>query len=261
MPSSQAKKHAPRATRQKRMKHAFHLLQPFFQFAALIIVVLAFVRCSPLAPSTDKAHLLGGDGPGILSNNVLSEAEEQAIAENMKNVKALKTQVLSETDFREITNNVKSSDDSIDEATAASIFAEQSAQSRNRGMKRLYVNLTADQSKGLIAGKTVRLNLKQLFTNTSERARLKLVKGLRAALVRKDLKATGIFVMPDATMKRVQGGFDDLSFILDVAISAPSDANAYVQASRSNIDGLDDSNATLLDAAAKEALNLAIVLE
>lgn len=252
MPAKATKK-APKASRKKRAVFTFHLVQPFFQFAALLLVVLAFTRCSPLAPSADKASLLNG-GPGGLG--VQSAAVEQTIAASLQDVSSREAQLVSETEFRKVTEDVKSADDALDERAAKSIFARRDgAGMLSRKPKILFLNLSAEQSQALLKDGKVRLNLSERLS-ARDSARSVFVRNLKNEQKRGKLGATAYLVMPDSVMKR--GTFRDLSLEVKVAFGAPSDEESYLELSRAESEEID---ATLLDAALRDLRSLAIVLE
>ena len=249
MPAKPRKPAAPKASRQKRAAFTFHLLQPFFQFGALLLVLLAFTRCSPLAPSTDKAGFMEGNGPAGLA--LKSEALEQTIQASLRDVSSREAKLISETEFRKVTEDVKSADDTLDESTAKSIVDR-----RTKKSKILFLTLSPEQAQGLVKEGKVRISLNERLSGACGGAKSLLVRHLKTEQRKGKLDAVGYLVMPDAVMKR--GTHDDLSLELKISFGAPSDEEAYLQISRAESD---EGDASLLEGALRDLRNLAIVLE
>lgn len=263
MPSSNTKKRAPKTSRKKKAVFTFHLLQPFFQFLALVAVMIAFTRCSPLAPSTDKAGFGSNSGPIATGPAAAGAVLEQAIQESLAEVSSHDAKIVSETEFRNLTEGTLSADDSIEERDAKSLFDQ-----RRRGMglrrpgKILYVTLPADRLATLVKDGKIRVDLNERLARANDKGRHAFYKNLLKLRQDNSLDATGYLVMPDSTMKRVQNGFDELSLPLKVSFGAPSEEQAYLEIRRDDEESAaDETNAALLDAAVREARSLAIVLE
>lgn len=256
---------APRASAKKRAVFTFHLLQPFFQFVALMIVMLAFARCSPLAPSTDKEYGLGGgghSGGGGLSGAVLfsSAAEAQALEKSLSPIGSGKAAVISETDFRRQTEDVKSADDSLDDASVKFLLDRQARRKGARAGKLLFLNLSPEQTASLIKEGKLRLDLGARLVSAPDSARGLFVSGLETAQRRKNLRASSFLVMPDGVAR--SGQYQDLSLPVRVAFGAPVAGKGFLELSyQPSDDASSDANATLLDAALRDARALAITLE
>jgi len=259
MPAQPKKAAAPKASRKKRAAFTFHLLQPFFQFAALLLVLLAFTRCSPLSPSTEKAGYMQGSGGGNAGGTVAFKAAalEQAIQSSLHELSTREAKLVSETDFRANTEDVKSADDAIDERATKSIFDRRDgAGMLTRKPKILFLTLSPEQTQAVLKEGKVRLNLSDRLSGARGGARSLLVRHLKSEQKRGKLDATGYLVMPDSVMKR--GAAPDLSLELVVSFGAPSEEESYLEISRGETE---ETDATLLEAALRDLSSLAIVLE
>ncbi|RYZ96259.1 MAG: hypothetical protein EOP11_23735 [Proteobacteria bacterium] len=256
MPSKQPKKRAPKASRKKRASFTFHLLQPFFQFLALIIVMLAFARCSPLSPSVDKASFMEGNN-GVGRTALRSEALEQTIQASLKEVSSGEAKIVSESAFRKVTEDVKSADDSLDEAAAKSIFKRRDQTGvLAKKPKILFLNLNPELAASLMRDGKVRINLNERLSASDARAKKALIRAIQKEQLSGQLDANGYLVMPDLVIKR--GALDALSVELKVSFGAPSEEESYIEVSHIESGDVD---ATLLDAALRDLRSLAIVLE
>ena len=262
MPSSNAKKRAPKASRKKAV-FTFHLLQPFFQFLALVAVMFVFTRCSPLAPSTDKAGFGSNSGTSSSTGGAAAAAVlEQSIQESLAEVSSHDAKIVSETEFRKVTEGTLSADDAIEERDAKSLFEQRRRGLGRRAGKLLFVTLPTDRVATLVKDGKIRIDLNERLSRAHEKGRRAFYKNLNKLREDGALDATGYLVMPDTTMKRVQNGFDDLSLSLKVSYGAPTEEQAFLEIRRVDDEASsDETNAALLDAAVREAQALAIVLE
>lgn len=270
MPAKHAASHAknakasPRRTpATKRWLHTFYLVQPVLQFLAIVIMVLAFTRCSPLAPSTLK------EGPQAVkteptenaSQNAEALAREEAIQKSLKEVDQTPLQITAEEDVNDLAKSVPHLETPADEATIKNIFEKRKALLAHNRPKILFITLTEEQRAAFFQHGSLRLDVSEKLRFV-EKAKTTFLKNMQKTVNDKAVGASLHIVLPDATMQRVNGAFNDLEIQIKVSLGLPSDDKLFLQIERMPEDAAHaQDNAVLLDAALQEALGFVILLE
>lgn len=260
---AKSKKRAPKASRKKVWVHTFYLLQPFMQFFALVAAVLIFARCSPLAPSTDRAG--GGvQDPVVLGSSAQANAAalEQEITANMQELNSSQLEVVSQSEIEQIADGAPHADQAIPEAGVRVLFARRGMLNFGKSARKiLFLPLSAENQEALFRDNHIRLDLGARLKNQSkEKAVELLLSKMKHASKASDLGAAAYLVLPDASMQRANGAFSGLNLTLRISLSVPADDRAYLEINRENA-SLSPNDAALLSAALADQYQLAILLE
>jgi hypothetical protein len=262
MPAKAKPSRAPKTTRRKVWVHSFYLLQPFVQFFALVAVLLIFTRCSPLAPSTNKGSALQSAAPVVGGSSGLAEAEalEQSFLANLKELSTSEMEIISETDQETLASSAPHADVSISEPEVRSLFEKRNKRF-SRHQRVLFLPLDHAQLEAFFVSNVIRVDLSErLKGHTKDKARKLLFRNLSESAENKKIGGTAHLVLPDTTMQRVQGAFDDLKLSVKISLSVPGEDKAYLEIRRVE-ETTSQDDAALLEAALKEAIQLSILLE
>jgi hypothetical protein len=261
---AKSKKRAPKASRKKVWVHTFYLLQPFMQFFALMAAVLIFARCSPLAPSTDRAGGAGVQDPVVIgtSEQANAAALEQEIAANMQELNSSQLEVVSQSEIAQIADGAPHADQAISETGVKGLFAHHGLLSLGKSTRKiLFLPLSAENQEALFRDNHIRLDLgARLKNQTKDKALELFLKKMKDASKASDLGAAAYLVLPDASMQRANGAFSALSLTLRISLSVPADDRAYLEINREDA-SLSQDDAALLSAALADQYQLAILLE
>jgi hypothetical protein len=264
MPAKKAKIPSSRRTpAAKRWLHTFYLVQPVLQFLAIVIMVLAFTRCSPLAPSTLKegAQAVKTQPSENASQNAEAQAREEAIQKSLKEVDQAPLQISAEEDVTDFSKSVPHLETPADEATIKNIFAKRKALLAHNRPKILFIALSDEQRTAFFQEGSLRLDLTEKLRFV-EKAKNTFLQNMHKTVNAKEVGASLHIVLPDATMQRVNGAFNDLEIQIKVSLGLPTEDKLYLQLEKMPEDAAHaQDNAVLLDAALQEALGFVILLE
>jgi hypothetical protein len=256
------KKSRPRASKQKRLIHAFYLAQPVLQFMALIAMLGILSRCSPLSPSTDKVpQALLSNMSQAESSRAEAEAQEQLVQKNLKEVSVNDLVIISDEEFESQTKNLLSSDSSFSEAELQDYLKRKRGGIHNPlsgPPKFLVIQLPADKQAALWRDGSVRLKISEAFPKAEGKALKLLARLLKEESDKLNLDAVGHLVLPDAAM---HDEYKDISLQIRVSLAVIGEEKAVIELRRMSDEENREANATLLEPALRSARRLAITLE
>lgn len=187
--------------RTKKIWHHFWLIQPILQFLGLLGILFVLSRCSPLAPSTDKASAIAtADRANIVDNNVTSNVEKKRQSEllsDASDIPSLEANVLKENDY----NTIASQDISV-----AAEDAINAAHSSTRKLKKLVEwHLESSQLELLAsdgAAETT-IDLSPFWRKLKAKDRDDLIQRLQDSINKQRLRAVPYVVTPQNVDKEI----------------------------------------------------------
>ncbi|MGZ3652653.1 MAG: hypothetical protein ACXVB9_17060 [Bdellovibrionota bacterium] len=263
-PRNSSKK-PPVASRRKRAIHALYLVQPLLQFAALMIVMFALARCSPLAPSTDKS-VLKASANGLVSphsDQAQKGAEEEDIKREMKDLSSFDDlRLISQSDFaaRVVPNSIEA-EKGADLTGVQNVFRQRAKLlGTSRGVRLLIVRLLKDQKDSFFKTGSLRLNLADVLANSMAPDVRKAFFTELHKISANDLKAKAYLILSDDDMASPEAVTEvPLAGKFQMAI-LPNDEKAWLQLSRTDLN-LDDQQQKLIESNKEKSIAMAIVLE
>lgn len=259
MQSHVATKPAPRAPRRKRVVHMLYLAQPAAQLLALVAVLFAFGRCSPLAPSEDRLQKTSADGVVSTVSTVTPEqgTEDDITRALVEASDSAEIPVLTVKQYSRRVSDSLYADKKFETDDVESLFETRASipPSKRKGLPLLSLVLSQEQRAKLLDQNLLRLNLAEALAHSKTKtdARTALFRELRKI---HELNAEPYLVVDaDAAQK----GALTFGLHLKISIAFLSDDQVYLQIERvpdADLDAQqDDLRSALLDAA-----GLAVVL-
>jgi hypothetical protein len=268
MPAKKAKharSHKHKTATAKRLLHTFYLVQPLLQFVAIVVMVLAFTRCSPLAPSTMKEapQLAKTESPNAEAASQRAEelAKEELIQKSFIEVDQAPLTVTSEEDISELTKNVPHWESPADESTIRGIFEKRKNPIAQKRPKVLLLPLNEEMRNTFFHNGTLRIDVTEKL-RLVEKAKRTLLKNLAKSVENKEVGASLHLVMSNATMQRVNGAYGELAIDVKVSLGQPQEDKLYLYLEKqAEAPAHAQDNAVLLESALEEALGFVILLE
>jgi hypothetical protein len=264
MPSRTRSKTPPAASRRKRLLHALYLAQPFLQIVALMVVLFALGRCSPLSPSSDRSALNKTSADGVVATRTehgQTSAEDEDIKREMRDVSSLEEiPLLSQSDFssRLLTPLALTPETGADIVGVQRIFRARSA--RVRGAHLLVIRLLREQREAFFRSGAVRVNLAEvLASHMTPEVRQAYFTELHK-LSHGNLTAKAYLELSDDDMSSPDAvAAIPVAAKIQLAIF-PSDERAWLQIVRQE-QRLDDQQQKLIESNKDRAVSMALVLD
>lgn len=262
-PVKASKASAKKAPRSKQWIYTFYLVQPVLQFLAIVVIVLAFARCSPLAPSTMK------EGPQAVktepsesaSQRAEEQAREDAILKSLTEMDHSPLLITSEEDILDLSKDVPHVENPVDENTIKKLFERRGSLKAQNKPKVLYLTLKEEEKAQFFQTGQLRLDVTEKL-RLVEKAKQQFLKNVKKSISGKEIGASIHLVMPNNTMQRVNGAFEDLDVHIKMSLGMPSDDKLFLHLEKLPEDPAKvQDNAVLLDAALQESLGLVLFLE
>lgn len=261
-PKASAKK-SSRAPRSKQWIYTFYLVQPVLQFLAIVVIVLAFARCSPLAPSTlkESSQAVKTEPSENASQRAEEQAKEDAIQKSLMEMDHSPLMVTSEEDILDLSKDVPHIENPIDESTIKNIFEKRSSLKVQNKPKISYVTLKEEEKAQFFQTGQLRIDVTEKL-RLVEKAKLQFLKNMKKSISSKEIGISIHLVLPNATMQRVNGAFEDLDLHIKMSLGMPSEDKLYLHLEKLPEDPAKaQDNAVLLDAALQESLGLVLFLD
>lgn len=248
-----AKKKIPRASRAKRMIHAFYLIQPILQFLVLVLMIGILSRCSPLAPSADRIGDKIAKSELIVNNsgndaNLADEAQSKELSNDS-------VRVIKESLFTREARDSLRSEEQADEAEVRNVWRSHSNGNPIRHSKIITIALSDEQKTKLWTDGNVHIDLADYTRKfIDERGQRLFLKELKKNHENLDISAEAFVVVPDAAF---QTEYTSIEMKIKVSLSMPAPDKAVLIVKRNS-----ESDAEpVLDSALHDAKVTAIVLE
>jgi hypothetical protein len=242
--------------------HLLYLAQPFFQFVALMAVLLVLGRCSPLSPSTDKgakftsASSLGGQHTA----QAIQNAEDEDIKRELKDLRSSDDlAVVSQNDFSARTINGLDTEIPADLADVQAVFRTHAQHALRRSVPLLVLHLTKEQGEAFFHAGTTRVDLSTALAKNMAPEVRRAYFGEIHKLMHGDLVAKAYLVLANEDISPDSLSTLPISPKFQLAIF-PSDDQAYLQVSRGD-QAIDNQQQKLIESNKDKALSLSIVLQ